>query len=326
MRPGPRKPLPSSRANGSAARRKARGCAGCRCRRASIRERLAEITAEPRRYGFHGTLKPPMALIDEVSEPTSSPRSVASRRASAPSTRRRSRSPNCRVSWPWCRRAARPELQDLADHCVIEFDEFRRPADEDELARRRAAGLSPRQDELLLRWGYPYVLEEWRFHLTLTGRLADAAERTVVMTILRQRFSASDRPSPAGARSLRLPPGRRPTGLSPCWSASGSASDGRRRLKSGDQADEGLRRRLQGAVVQDRHQAPVRHVVGLAALQARGGGARRLPGRAWRGARPAARADAVISTGWVSSSIPPSFRKCSRDPDTTTVSPALRQA
>ena len=32
-------------------------------------------------------------------------------------------------------------------------------------------GLSPRQDELLKRWGYPYVLEEWRFHLTLTGRM-----------------------------------------------------------------------------------------------------------------------------------------------------------
>ena len=52
-----------------------------------------------------------------------------------------------------------PALEDLADRCVVEFDEFRRPADEAELARRRAALLTPRQDELLLRWGYPYVLE-----------------------------------------------------------------------------------------------------------------------------------------------------------------------
>ena len=64
------------------------------------------------------------------------------------------------------------ELQDLADRCVVEFDEFRRPAGDAELARRRGAGLTPRQDELLLRWGYPYVLEQWRFHLTLTARLA----------------------------------------------------------------------------------------------------------------------------------------------------------
>jgi hypothetical protein len=89
------------------------------------------------------------------------------------------------------------ELQDLADRCVVEFDEYRRPAADEELARRRMNGLSPRQDELLLRWGYPYVLEEWRFHLTLTGRLPDEAERTAVMNVLRQRFGGLvDRPLP----------------------------------------------------------------------------------------------------------------------------------
>ena len=63
--------------------------------------------------------------------------------------------------------------------------------------RRRKNGLSPRQDELLLRWGYPYVLEEWRFQLTLTGRLPDDAERTAVMNVLRQRFGGFvDRPLP----------------------------------------------------------------------------------------------------------------------------------
>src|SRR5882757_10366349 len=88
-----------------------------------------------------------------------------------------------------------PELQDLADRCVVEFDEFRRPADEAELARRRAAGLSPRQDELLMRWGYPYVLEEWRFHLSLTGRIADPGERTAVTDLLRRQFMGFiDRP------------------------------------------------------------------------------------------------------------------------------------
>ena len=55
--------------------------------------------------------------------------------------------------------------------------------------RFRAAGLSPRQDELLLRWGYPYVLEEWRFHLTLTGRLRDDGERPAIGDLLRRRFS-----------------------------------------------------------------------------------------------------------------------------------------
>ena len=56
-------------------------------------------------------------------------------------------------------------------------------------------GPGPRQDELLLRWGYPYVLEEWRFHLTLTGRLPDEAERTAITNVLRRRFGGLvDRP------------------------------------------------------------------------------------------------------------------------------------
>ena len=78
---------------------------------------------------------------------------------------------------------------------MVEFDEFRRPAGEEELVRRRASGLSPRQDQLLVRWGYPYVLEEWRFNLTLTGRLPDVAERKAVKELLAQRFSGFlDRP------------------------------------------------------------------------------------------------------------------------------------
>ena len=157
--------------------------------RASTSERLTEITAEPRHYGFHATLKPPMALADSMSErdlldavgqftyrlrPFTTPPLVLSELSgflalvlSAPS----------------------PELQQLADKCVVEFDAFRRPPSESELARRRAARLTQRQDELLQRWGYPYVLDQWRFHLTLTGRIADPAERATIAKLLNQRFA-----------------------------------------------------------------------------------------------------------------------------------------
>ena len=64
-------------------------------------------------------------------------------------------------------------LQAIAETCVRELDEFRAPADEAELARRRKAGLSLLQEALLAQWGYPYVFEEFRFHLTLSGRLSD---------------------------------------------------------------------------------------------------------------------------------------------------------
>ena len=158
-------------------------------------QRLTEITAEPRRYGFHGTLKAPIALADEVSEGdflAAVGRFAAGQRPLNVASMKLAELSDFLALIPTARSS---ELQDLADRCVIEFDEYRRPAEEEELARRRANGLSPRQEELLKRWGYPYVLEEWRFHLTLTGRIADDAERTAVMAIVKQRFSGFvDRP------------------------------------------------------------------------------------------------------------------------------------
>jgi hypothetical protein len=151
---------------------------------------MDEITAEPRYYGFHGTLKAPMALADEASEAdllaAVGKFAAAERGFSVPALELAELSGFLALV-PAVRCA---ELQELADRCVVEFDEFRRPADEAELVRRRAVGLSQRQEELLVRWGYPYVLEHWRFHLTLTTRLGDAHERAIIAALLRQRFAS----------------------------------------------------------------------------------------------------------------------------------------
>ena len=57
---------------------------------------------------------------------------------------------------------------------VARFDPFRAPPDAVELDRRRAQRLTTRQEAMLQRWGYPYVMEEFRFHMTLTGPLPPA--------------------------------------------------------------------------------------------------------------------------------------------------------
>ena len=158
-------------------------------------ERLSALVADPRLYGFHGTLKPPIALAEGATE-RDFVDAVGSFAAS-----------QCRIDVPSLALAELEDflalvpgercaaLQDFSDRCVVEFDEFRRPAGEAELARRRAAGLSQRQENLLLRWGYPYVLEQGRFHLTLTGRVKEARERAVILDELRRRFMAFvDRP------------------------------------------------------------------------------------------------------------------------------------
>lgn len=160
-----------------------------------LHERLSAIVADPRLYGFHGTLKPPMSLVEGATE-----RDLLDAAGSFAAAQRQIDVPALALAEltdflalvPAGRCAA---LQDFSDRCVVEFDEFRRPAGEAELARRRAAGLTQRQEDLLLRWGYPYVLEQGRFHLTLTGRVLDPRERGLVFDELRRRFVAFiDRP------------------------------------------------------------------------------------------------------------------------------------
>ena len=171
-------------------------------------EWLADMTGDPRLYGFHGTLKAPMVLRSGASESD-----LMAAMGSFAASRRPFIVPSVELASLSGFMALVPgrrceALQDLADSCVIEFDEFRHPAEEAELARRRAAGLSPRQEALLQRWGYPYVLEEWRFHLTLTRRLGDEAERSSVAELLRRRFAGYlDRPLPVQDVCLFRQPG-----------------------------------------------------------------------------------------------------------------------
>ncbi len=64
-------------------------------------------------------------------------------------------------------------------------------------ARRGAdARLDDEQRGLLQRWGYPHVLQRWRFHMTLSDSL-DPAERPVRMAKAAAHFeSALSRPAP----------------------------------------------------------------------------------------------------------------------------------
>jgi len=75
--------------------------------------------------------------------------------------------------------AKAPGLHTLADEAVERFDGFRAPLTGAELARRNPASLTPRQRKLLETWGYPYVFDEFRFHLTLTDRIPDGQHRRV---------------------------------------------------------------------------------------------------------------------------------------------------
>ena len=66
-----------------------------------------------------------------------------------------------------------PRLDALAAACVQAFDDFRAPLSAHDLARRDTPELSLRQRQQLMRWGYPYVFDDFRFHMSLTGPLPE---------------------------------------------------------------------------------------------------------------------------------------------------------
>jgi putative phosphonate metabolism protein len=134
-------------------------------------ERLFAITAEPRRYGFHATLKPPFALAEGRNAASLEAAVAALAGGFVAFVAPRLRLASISGFWALTLSEPCPMMDQLAEHCVEEFDRFRAPPTPAELARRRRAGLTPRQDALLMRWGYPYVMEEFRFHMTLTARL-----------------------------------------------------------------------------------------------------------------------------------------------------------
>lgn len=150
-----------------------------------------EVTEDPRKYGFHATLKAPTALADGRTEsglldacaafagharriPVIEPvvDAISGFIAVIPAGRS-------------------DDLQQLAADCVTEFDTFRAPLTAQDRARRKPERLTARQCDYLDRWGYPYVMEEFRFHMTLTGRLSDE-RRAPIVAQLRERFAAID--------------------------------------------------------------------------------------------------------------------------------------
>jgi putative phosphonate metabolism protein len=146
-----------------------------------------ELTHDPRKYGFHATLKAPMALAPgrREDELVAACAAFAAKPRNIPAIKPVVDSIEGFIAIvPATRGAA---LEGLAADCVREFDAFRAPLSEEDLARRNPSKLTPRQRDYLDHWGYPYVFEEFRFHMTLTGRLA-AGRHAAILDMLRSRF------------------------------------------------------------------------------------------------------------------------------------------
>ena len=167
------------------------------------------VPRTPRKYGLHATIKPPFRLAEG--------HSAAELEAAAAAFC--ASQPAVELDGLQFARIGRflalvPEgdvsaLAALAGDAVRAFDPFRAPASDAELAKRRARGLSPAQEANLVAWGYPYVFDEFRFHITLSGSLEPALLAEAEAALAARLTGHLPRPFRIGTLSLA---GERPDG------------------------------------------------------------------------------------------------------------------
>ncbi|WP_273725227.1 DUF1045 domain-containing protein [Brucella gallinifaecis] len=132
-------------------------------------EDIALLTEEPRRYGFHGTLKAPFRLDEGFQESDLLSALMYFASSTAPFVIPRLKIQGIGPFFALIPEEPVAELNQLANDIVVSFDRFRAPLRDTEIAKRRPERLSDAQRRNLDRWGYPYVFDEFRFHMTLTG-------------------------------------------------------------------------------------------------------------------------------------------------------------
>ncbi len=152
-------------------------------------EQMIRFTEAPRRYGFHATLKPPMRLADGMTCEELMADIARFAESADPVVME-----TLVLRWIGPFLALVPEnqtsaLDSLASEVVSQFEPYRASLKPEEVARRLQKDLSPRQVEMLNSWGYPYVHEEFRYHMTLTSPVEEG-DRPMILAAAEKHFEA----------------------------------------------------------------------------------------------------------------------------------------
>jgi putative phosphonate metabolism protein len=134
---------------------------------------IAYHTASARRYGFHATLKAPFHLAEGQTEADLDSAIAGFAAGAEPILLSKLVPTRIDGFLALTPGSPAPDLDKFAGEVVAVFDRFRAPLSDAEVKRRNPDALSPEEFRNLLQWGYPYVFESFRFHMTLTGRVAD---------------------------------------------------------------------------------------------------------------------------------------------------------
>jgi putative phosphonate metabolism protein len=147
-----------------------------------LSQTLARLTNDPRRYGWHGTLVAPFRLADGVQ-----PRDVVDAAQRWARTQTRFALPveaatlGRFVALRPAGEEADARMREVASDALRACAALRAAPSAADLERRLAAPLTERQRALLVEWGYPYVFDEFRFHMTLSNSLENAQDRAAIV-------------------------------------------------------------------------------------------------------------------------------------------------
>lgn len=141
----------------------------------TTRDALFDRSVSARRYGFHATIKAPMLLHEGKSRAELEDALAAFAEESEPVAIGRLKLALIDGFLALIPANQTAELTDFAGEVVEAFEPFRALPSAAERERRLKGGnLSERQIELMDRFGYPYVFEQFRLHMTLTDRLPES--------------------------------------------------------------------------------------------------------------------------------------------------------
>jgi hypothetical protein len=156
-------------------------------------ENYIALTATPRLYGFHATLKAPFYLAEGADESDLLALGRAFGARIKPFEIGRLRVGRLDEFVALTPVAASAQLDELAASCVRVFEQLRAPLSQADRARRLAAGLDAQELAYLDAWGYPYVFDGFQFHMSLTGAVGSVSVETV-RAQLAQNYIAYDEP------------------------------------------------------------------------------------------------------------------------------------
>lgn len=154
-----------------------------------IAHKFADLVSTPQRYGFHGTLKAPFRLAENVTEQDLVERFDMFLEEFEPFNIPQIKLDRLGAFFALVPSQGCEPLDALAAHAVETFEPFRAPLTAAELAKRKPEQLLEAERAYLQQWGYPYVFDAFRFHMTLTGPVPHTESDDVQMA-LEQHFAS----------------------------------------------------------------------------------------------------------------------------------------